>query len=388
MYCKHCGAQNVDGSTFCANCGQSLTDEVVEQKPAQPAVEQTAAPVEEGPTGLKKIFYLIGSICSFVALVLLFGLFFGSGYVLKGFDLGGMGELGELGGGLTTLDVFKADGIWKIIINGLKGGKDAIANVIGDLFTMIMILVGIVVLVVYLIIGIIKFVKAMKGEDYRGVTRTAIKAYGTFATIELVSLSLHAADGIALNDVALAALCLCAILIGANFALHYVANLKQNLGLKKLLTLVFTVALVVVGVIVAALAAGPVINYNGTKSNFFQRFIHEVLSSAAGDATLKRQLFSVIGWVSSFALVVLGVGLIQKMFLKIADLVDGKENKKSGFFGLIVMFILGLALVVATYLYAKEFNVTKVDGALPIVIMVFSFVGAVVSLLNKKLFEK
>ncbi len=385
MYCKHCGAQNIDGSAFCANCGQSLADAPVgQQQPAQTIIIQQTVdksgkpvePPEPAPTGLKKVLYLVGSICSFVALVLLFGLFLGSGLAI---DAGPFGKQNAL----TTIDVFKPEGLWKVIIDGLKSGKNGIASVIGDLFTMIMILAGLITLIVYLIIGIVKFVKAMKGTDYRGVTKTAIKAYCTFATIELLSMSFHASNGFVFNDVALAAFCLCAILIGANFVLHLVGNLKENLGLKKLLGLVFTVCLVVVGVIVAALAAGPVINYSGEKSNFFQEFINAAIMSAPN----KIAILTILGWFSSFILVVFGVSLIQQMFLNIANHVDGRKSKKSGAGLLITSFIFALLLVVVTYLYGKECDAT-VNGALPIVIMVFSLVGTVLAFVKKKVFDK
>lgn len=380
MFCKHCGAQNEDGAAFCANCGKSLTDAAPVQQPAQTIIiqqtvqtEKPAEPAEPAPTGLKKILYLVGAICAFVAIVLLFGLFFGSGVIFEGAN--GKETL-------TTIDFFKADGIWKIILEAVGHGKSGIASVLGNILSAVLTYAGIITLLVYFIIGIVKFVKAMKGTDYRGVTKTAIKMFCAFATIELLILSFHVGN-VQFNGVALAAFCLCAILIGATFALHFVGNLKANFGLRKLLSLVFTVALVAVGVIIAALAAGPVIQYAFTKSSFFQVFIDAALVPVSTNI----EIFTALGFVSAFVLINLGVSLIQQMFLNIAEHVDGRKTKKSGAGLLIASFVFALLLVIVTYLYGKEIHQT-VNGALPIVIMVFSAVGTALAFVNKKVFDK
>ena len=172
MFCTHCGTKNEDGAAFCSNCGKPLNGEtpVQPQQPVQPTqtiiiqqtVQQPAEPAEPAPTGLKKIMYLVGAICSFVAIVLLFGLFFGSGISSRAFGM----EMTRF----TTVSFFDANGIWLRIINGLESN---VRGVISLLLSAILIFAGIITLLVYFIIGIVKFVKAMKGTDYHGINRIA-----------------------------------------------------------------------------------------------------------------------------------------------------------------------------------------------------------------------
>lgn len=371
MYCKNCGTQNDDGAKFCTNCGQPFEATAPVQPAGQPA---PVAASESAPTGLKKILYAVGSIVSFLAIVLLFGLFFGGGTAVS-IPFFGKQNL------LVTTDFFKADGIWKTIIEGLKNGKDGVASVLGLLLSAILTFAGIITLLVFFIIGIVKFVKAMKGADYTGVTKTAIKAFGAFATIELLILSFNATTGVEFNSAALAAFCLGAILIGASIVLHFVANLKSNLGLKKLLGLCATVLVLVVGVIIAALAAGPVFKVGGAGVNFFSLFINEAIFAGETESII----YALLGWLSSFILVTLGATLIKTMFFKMFDHVDGRENAGSGLALTITSFIFGLILVVATYLYGKD---ASVDGAVPIVIMVFSLLATVGIIVRNKLLGK
>ncbi len=388
MFCKHCGTQNEDGAAFCSNCGKPLNDEtpVQPQQPVQPTqtiiiqqtVQQPAEPAEPAPTGFKKIMYLVGAICSFVAIVLLFGLFFGSGTCIK--------VAGVEMSSLTTIDFFSPAGFWKGLIEALSSGRDGLSSAIGNLFSAILAFVGIITLLVYFIIGIVKFVKAMKGTDYHGVNKTAIKMYCTFASIELLMLSFKVGTGIALNAAALAAFCLGAILIGANIVFHFVGNLKENFGLKKLLRFGANLLVLVVGVIIAALAAGPVLKLDGESGNFFQQFLPSILQGGS-TGRAAAYVYTALGWFSTIVLISLGVSLIQLMFLKTLDHVNGKENQKSGLGYTIASFIFGLILVVVTYLYGKEVHAT-VNGALPIVIMVFSFLASAGIIVRNKLLGK
>ena len=376
MYCNHCNTWNPDGSQFCSKCGAKIVEEAApapqQSAPAQP--EQTAA--QPAPTGLQKILYLIGGIASVLAMVLLVGLFFGSGPAAK--------AMGVEANYFITTDFFSANGIWKVIIEGLKAGKAGISSVLGLLFSAILTLVGLVVLVVFLIIGIIKFFKGIKTGNYDGVNKTAIKMYGIFATIELLILSFNASNSgmatIGLNSVSLAAFCLCAILIGANIVLHLIAHLKANLGLKKLLKLVFTLVVLAVGAIIAGLASGAIMSVGEGATNFFALFINNVMMG--GGIKVTMIIYPALGWIASFALILLGVSLIKKMMSSALNQVDGKPAK-FGLGLLVTAFIFGAVLVAATILYAS-----KADLVPSIVIAVFALVGFVLSMVSKKLFDK
>ncbi len=377
MFCKHCGAQNDDDAKFCSVCGGAL-EAPVEQPATQPVQTAPAQPAEPAPTGLKKIFYLVGAICSFLAIVLSFGLFFAGGVSVNG---GGMSM-----SILKTTDFFSEEGFWKIIIDSLQM-ENGYTHVLGSLLSAVVAFAGIISLFVYFIIGIVKFVKAVKGTDYRGVTNTAIKAFGTFTVTMLLILSLNAAsEGGAitgLNPAALAGVILGALLIGANIVLHFVGSLKDNLGLKKLLKLGCTVLVLVVGVIIAALAAGPLFKVEGNGTNFFAEFLS--LIPFADAVPTEKLVYVLLGFVSGIILISLGVDLIKQMMTNALDQVDGKETKKSGLALTITTFIFGLVLVVATYLYADG---APVDGAASIVIMVFSLLASAGIIVRNKLLGK
>lgn len=68
MYCKNCGAEIVEGASFCFNCGSPVEFDVVNKSEEEPDVVYNLE--EEPKDSLNTIFTLLGFLMPLIGLIL------------------------------------------------------------------------------------------------------------------------------------------------------------------------------------------------------------------------------------------------------------------------------------------------------------------------------
>lgn len=405
MYCKHCGAQIDDDSKVCSVCGKQVArvqgqqpaQAPVQQEPVQQApVQQEPAPqpvVAEKPTGLKKIFLIIGSVAAFLAVLLAFGLLFAGGVQVNS-EFGSITGVGFY----TVADYFdfSETGIIKVMESLADGGKSMMGNLISMIFSFILIYVLIIVMFVFFIMGIVAFVKAMKGQDYEKIGKVASRAFETFTVGMLIFLILHvtSAEGftVGLNSAAIAGIVLTALLVGVNFVMHLLTRGFGLFNLKRILSIVFTALILCSGAIVAGLASGATYVTEASSSGMFVLFTQSItaLAMTAGmdivtGAYAEMLTYSLFGFLSAVLVVTFGVELIRIAMNNVQAIGDNKPGKMAGLGMSITALVFSIISVVMHFLFAGAAEQSDaLNPAIPIVIAVFAILSIVASVLTKK----
>ena len=363
MFCKHYGAQIDDGSEVCPVCGKTQEEAAVEAN-AQTAPAQQA---DEKPTGLKKIFLLIGAIASCVAIILTFGLFFGSGLSVAGFNISTTMNYLDFGKG-GIIDLMKS----------LAGSSSTVGDLMQLIFSFIVVCVLLISLVVYVVLGAFAFIRVFKKQDYEKIGKVATRVFETFTTSMLIFLLLNAAEGLKLNGCALAAIILGALLIATNLVMHLLTRGFGLLNLKRILAIVFTGLILCCGAIIAGLASGSTFVIKGGESYGMFAALTSMIGHSSGP---KMLAYAAVGFMSALVLVSLGVQLLRIAMNNVQAIGDNKAEKMEGLKVSITALVFSVLFVVAHFLYAGK---TPFNPAIPIVIAVFAIVCIVSSVLAKK----
>ena len=366
MFCKYCGATIADDSTVCPVCGQPVAE----------TTEAPAAAAAEKPTGIKKLFLLIGAIAAFVSVLLSVGLFFAGGIALEG-----MAYLS-----VTDFFDFSETGVVTRIFDAFSdGGVDSILSL---MFSFLITYATIIVLVVELIKAIIAFIPAVKGDNYKKILKPAVGAFGGHAAGMLLFYSFNAASygslSLELNAATLAGLVLAAILIGVYLVMNAFVNGKDSLRLSFLLRVAFAACGVVIGGIIAGLASGPVVVLDGAGQSFLGMLVDSLVGGALSGNT-EVIIYTALGFVSTIALICIGLEFIKRAMLSVDAAMNKTEKPKKLLLGAsITALVMSVILVVAAFLYAD--NVGKdLDPAVPIVMAVFAVLGVVMYALEGKI---
>lgn len=376
MFCKHCGATLEDEAKFCPNCGHTLSEDepVKEEAPAKPVLDD-----DDEPTGIKKGFLLIGAIIAFVSALVSVGMFFLSGLVDVAGDPFKYSTISDY------LD-FSAEGIFTIILDAFKAEDitQAIEGIMNLIISFIIVFATIIALVIEAIKALIAFIRAIKGNYSKGL-KPAIGAFTSYAVGMLLFFSINGGEGVKFSTVTLIGLCVAAILVGVYLVMHAFANGKNSLRLSFLLKLIFAAGSIVIGGVIAGLAAGPVFVVNDINYSFTGLFIDSLGGLIGGTADTTKFIYLAIGFVSVMILINLGMEVIKKAVLGVGSAVDGKSFKKTSLVAAIASLIFSAALIAAEYLYADGL---ELDPAIPIVIAVFSLLGVVLCIIESKLMGK
>jgi len=127
MYCKNCGAEIADGSTFCTQCGAPVQQEQPQAQP-QPQPVYTAEPAVQAPEGkpililgilsialnsIPYVGWIGGLICAIICANKV------KAYLAAGGQLTGVAKVGKILGTVGLIISIVMAVVWFVVIVGL-----------------------------------------------------------------------------------------------------------------------------------------------------------------------------------------------------------------------------------------------------------------------------
>lgn len=333
-----------------------------EQPVAENSAAPTAAPAEK-PSNTKKTLNLVTACLSLGAIVFAFIFTFLIGIAVKGF--GGLGSAMIIDSLKNLADIFKSL---------TSGGTAAIMIeiIFRSLFPIIVLIAFIIVELVYLILGVLRFINVIKGKETKSVEKLAISSYVYYATAASLIFALSGIEGLEFNPATYAGLIICGLLVSAIIIIKVILRGKDMLKSANLVPAILAAAAVVLSAVVVGLCAGPI------ASGLFPVDIIAGAVATPGKATVA----AVAGVVALGAI----AGFLDLIGKLLRYLIDGKMDKRA-FMSSISMFVLMLLGVIFLYV-----GLPNVDGARLIVAAVFALLvmGCMIAykVLSKELAEE
>lgn len=324
----------------------SYTEEpVAEPVPnnAAPAAEPNAS--AEKPSGVKKTLNLTVAILSMAAIVFSF---------VFTFLIGIASKIAFFGGEALIIDSLKniAD-IFKAITSG--GGAETITHlVLGTLLPIFILIAFIIVELVYLILGVLRFIKVIKGEETKSMEKLAVSSYVYYAIAASVIFALSGNVACKFNAATYAGLIIAGLLVSAIVVIKVILRGKDMLKPNNLVPAILVAAAVVFSAVVAGLCCGPIAG---------DAFPVDVISAVVGTPG-KEMTAMLAGFIAIAAI----AGFIELIGHFLRYLIDGKLNKKT-FTSTVSMFVLMVIGVICLYV-----GLSGVDGTRFIVAAVFALI--------------